>query len=46
MKTFDLKPCPFCGEAPTIRNGKWGNKILRLSAAKARSASSCPLRPC
>ncbi|MEE1437101.1 MAG: hypothetical protein U0K38_09415 [Collinsella sp.] len=28
MKTFDLKPCPFCGEAPTIRNGKWGNNEL------------------
>lgn len=28
MESITLKPCPFCGEKPTIKTGKWGNHEL------------------
>lgn len=41
MKSITLKPCPFCGEAPTIRNGKWGDNELVIICCEIRGTRYC-----
>ena len=26
----ELKPCPFCGEKPKVKTGRWGNHELTI----------------